>query len=86
MFFCMQTPVHTKDHLFLELKKATADTGTTLTATIQDARREPLHKGHVTDRPKVELPLFRGTGVMPGLDLCDSAALLDLMKGENDPS
>ena len=29
--------------------------------------------------PAVELPVFHGTGVMPGVDLSDTASLLDLM-------
>ena len=86
MFLCMRTTIHIDDHLFVELKKAAADTGKTLTAIIQDALRESLHRRQATVRPTVELPVFHGTGVMPGVDLNDSAALLDLMKDENGPA
>ena len=86
MLLCMRTTIHIDDHLFAELKKAAADTGKTLTAIIQDALRESLRRRHANARPKVELPLFHGTGVMPGVDLNDSAALLDLMKERNGPA
>ena len=80
MFLCMRTTIHIDDQLFLELKKVAADAGKTLTATIQDALRESLHRRHSTPRPTVELPVFHGTGVLPGVDLNDSAALLDLIE------
>lgn len=86
MFLCMRTTIHIDDHLFVELKKAAADTGRTLTATIQDAIRESLYRRQDTDRPAADLPVFHGTGVMPGVDLNDSAALLDLMSGERGPA
>lgn len=86
MLLCMRTTIHIDDHLFAELKKAAADTGKTLTAIIQDALRESLRRRRASVRPKVKLPVFHGTGVMPGVDLNDSAALLDLMKEGNGPA
>ena len=83
MFLCMRTTIHIDDHLFAELKGIAADTGRTLAAVIQDALRESLSRRGGTERPAVELPLFHGTGVMPGVDLTDSAALLDLMEGSH---
>lgn len=79
MFLCMRTTIHIDDHLFADLKRAAADRGKTLTAIIQDALRESLHRRPAGGRPKVELPVFHGTGVVPGVDLNDSATLLDLM-------
>ena len=78
----MRTTIHIDDHLFAELKKTAADTGRTLTATIQDALCESLYRRRNTERPAVDLPVFHGTGVMPGVDLNDSAVLLDLMSKE----
>lgn len=86
MFMCMRTTIHIDDHLFAEIKGIAADTGKTLAAVIQDALRESLSRRRATERPAVDLPLFRGTGVMPGVDLNDSATLLDLMKGDNGPA
>lgn len=33
------------------------------------------------ERPSAKFPTFRGTGLQPGIDLDDSASLLDLMEG-----
>ena len=85
MFLCMRTTIHIDDHLFTELKGIAVDTGKTLTAVIQDALRESLSRRRTTKRPAVALPLFHGTGVMPGVDLSDSASLLDLIEGNNGP-
>ena len=82
----MRTTIHIDDHLFAELKGIAADTGRTLAAVIQDALRESLSRRRTTERPAVELPLFHGTGVMAGVDLSDSAALLDLMEGSHGPA
>ena len=82
----MRTTIHIDDQLFVELKKTAADSGRTLTATIQDALRESLYRRHQTKRPVVDLPVFHGSGVMPGVDLNDSAALLDLMNNKSGPA
>ncbi len=85
MFLCMRTTIHIDDHLFAELKGVAADTGRTLTALIHDALRESLSRRRATERPAVNLPLFHGTGVMPGVDLSDSASLLALIEGDHGP-
>ena len=86
MFLCMRTTIHIDDHLFAELKRVAADTGKTLTAVVQDALRESLSRRRARERPAIDLPLFHGTGVMPGVDLSDSASLLDLMQRDHDPA
>lgn len=82
----MRTTIHIDDHLFAELKGIAADTGKTLTAVIQDALRESLSRRRTTKRAAVDLPLFHGTGVMPGVDLSDSASLLETIEGDHGPS
>ena len=68
------------DRLFVEVKKLAAETGRTLTAVIEDALRETLGRRRKTAQADlVQLPTFRGTGLQPGVDLDDTAALLDLM-------
>ena len=86
MFLCMRTTIHIDNHLFTELKRIAADTGRTLTAVIQDALRESLSRRRKADRPNADLPLFHGTGVMPGVDLSDTASLLDLIERDNGPA
>lgn len=52
---------------------------------IEDALRESL--GRRASHPaglKRKLPTFRGQGLYPGVNLDDSAALLELMEGERD--
>ena len=86
MFLCMRTTIHIDDHLFAELKRIATDTGKTLTAVIQDALRESLSRRRTTERPAVDLPLFHGTGVRPGMDLSGSASLLNLIQGDHEPA
>ncbi len=86
MFLCMRTTIHIDDNLFAELKGIAASTGRTLTAVIHDALRESLSRRNHRERPSIDLPIFRGAGVMPGVDLNDSAALLDLMEEDHGPS
>ena len=71
---CMRTTIDIHDQLFAELKHIAADSGRTLTAVIHDAVRESLSRRRTADRPVVELPVFHGTGVMPGVDLSDTAS------------
>lgn len=70
-----------------ETKTLAARSGRTLTRVIEDALRETLARGYVlpTDEGEpVSYPTFRGDGLMPGVDLDDSAAILDLME-DDDP-
>lgn len=81
MSSCMRTTIHIDDRLYAELKRIAADTGTTLTAVIQDALRESLSRCR-----KAEQPLFHRTGLMPGVDLSDTASLLDVMERDRGPA
>jgi hypothetical protein len=76
----MRTTINIDDALLAEAKQVAARTGQSLTAVVEDALRESLHRRHPTTRRAVELPVFGEGGVRPGVDLDDSAALLDLME------
>jgi hypothetical protein len=80
----MRTTINIDDALLAEAKQVAARTGRSLTAVVEDALRESLHRRHTADRRAVELPVFGEGGVQPGVDLDDSASLLDLM--EDDPA
>ena len=80
----MRTTVRMDPHLLAEAKKLAASTGRTLTAVIEDAVRESLVRRRTPARRRGGIPTFRGSGVMPGVDLDDSAALLDVMENERD--
>ena len=82
----MRTTIHIDDQLFAEIKRIAADTGTAPAAVIQDALRDSLSRRRSAERPAIELPLFHGTGVIPGVDLSDSAALLGLMIRADGPA
>ena len=76
----MRTTIRLDDQLLTETKQLAARTGRTLTAVIEDALREMMaRRQQMTKLPKVRLPTFAGNGLLPGVDLDDSAALLDLM-------
>lgn len=80
MFLCMRTTIHIDDHLFTELKRIAADKGETLSAVIQDALCESLSRRHATEQLPIDLPLFHGTGVRPGVGLINSVSLLNLIE------
>ena len=78
----MRTTVTLDDQLLREAKSLAARTGVTLNSVIENALREALARRNAgTRREKVTLRTFRGHGLQPGVDLNDSAALLDLMNG-----
>ena len=76
----MRTTVRLDEHLLAEAKKRAAESGSTLTAVLEEALRESLarRKAHAKAKP-VRLVTVKGGGVRQGVDLDDSAALLDLM-------
>lgn len=76
----MRTTVRLDENLLAEAKKHAAESGKTLTALLEEALRESLsrRKLHVKSKP-VRLKTVKGSGVRAGVDLDDSAALLDLM-------
>jgi hypothetical protein len=76
----MRTTIRLDEHLLAKAKAHAAKSGRTLTAVIEDALRQELQrKAAAGTRPRVKLKTFKGTGVMPGVDLEDSASLLDAM-------
>lgn len=78
----MRTTIRIDDHLLAEAKAAAARRGSTLTALIEEALRQALNSTDAEGgRRRLPLPVYRGGGgLQPGVDLDDSAALLDLME------
>lgn len=75
----MRTTVRLHEPLLAEAKKYAAETGTTLTALVEDALREKLaRRKQITRRRQVRLPTFRGGKLQPGVSLDHTSALLDL--------
>ena len=82
----MRTTIRLDDELLTRTKELAARTGRSLTGVIEDALRELLaRRSPPAERPPVRLPTFAGKGLQPGVDLDDSAALLDLMDGFDGP-
>ena len=78
----MRTTVHLPDDLLAEAKKMAAESRTTLTALFEDSLRETVGRRARRPRPKpLRLKTFGGSGLRPGVDLDDSASLLDVMEG-----
>ena len=76
----MRTTVRLDPHLLAEAKRHAADTGKTLTAVLEGALRESLARQRLPIKPKaVRLKTVKGSGVRAGVDLDDSASLLELM-------
>jgi len=77
----MRTTIKIDDGLLAEAKTRAADSGRTLNAVVEDALREAFARRATAGRPpRPKLPVFRGGRLLPGVDLDDSAALLDLME------
>ena len=87
MVFCMRTTLNLDDELLIGAKELAARNRTTLTAVIEDALRNKLSGTDDGERlPPVELPASRMSGgVRPGVDLDDTAALLDLLEAGASP-
>jgi putative antitoxin of VapBC-like toxin-antitoxin system len=79
----MRTTVRLDEELLRDAKRLAAEERTTLTAVLEQALRELLmRRRQPRQRARAPLPTFRGRGLQPGVDLDDSAALLDLMDRE----
>ncbi len=80
----MRTTIRLDDRLLRDAKQYAARSGHTLTSIIEDALRQFLERTHDRAvRKPFRLVTFRGdpAGLRPGVDLDDSAALLDVMEG-----
>ena len=79
----MRTTLILPDDLFRQVKTTSAVQGVTMTSFVEQALREAIRRRTTpAEQPEFTLaPAFVGDGVQPGVDLNDSAALLDLMEG-----
>jgi len=75
----MRTTVDLPADLLAEAKQRAAREGRSLSDVVGDAVRSSFARTAAAERPHVDLPTFNGGGIQPGVDLDDSAALLDLM-------
>ena len=82
MFSHMRTTIDINDALLHAVKARAAREHKTLKETFEQALRTFLADPAPPGAPP-PIPVFRGGGVQPGVDLTDSAALRDLMDAES---
>ncbi len=84
----MRTTINLDEALIERAKTIAAQTGKSFAEVVEDAVRESMaRRDRVASRPPLPLPVdHSGGGVLPGVDLDDSAALLDLMEGTGPPT
>jgi hypothetical protein len=81
----MRTTIRIDEQLLKEAKQLALRRGKSLTSIIEDSLRESLSRQRSSgQREPVRLITFRGKGLLPGVDLDDSAALLDVMESSDD--
>lgn len=78
----MRTTVRLSESLIARAKREAAQRGTTLTSLIEQGLRLVMAKPHrQSERPRVKLPTCKQRGgAITGIDLNNSAALLDAME------
>lgn len=76
----MRTTLNIDDDLYRRAKQEAARAGTTVSALLEEALRARLLRDDApSDGEPVRLTTVGGSGVRPGVDLDDSAALLEHM-------
>lgn len=81
----MRTTIRLDDELLTGVKELAVRTGRTLTAVIEDALRETLARHRRRPKPKpIHLKTVGGNGSQAGVDLDNTAELLDLMERDDD--
>ena len=82
----MRTTIYIPDDLLAEAKKLAAESQRTLTAVIEDSLRETLARRRRKNRSEpTRLTTFGQGGTRPGVDLDDTAALIDMMEESDAP-
>ncbi len=80
MYICMRTTIRLPDDLLQAAKMRAVQTSRTLTNVIEEALRAALASASPAQEDAVSLPTFGRGGVRPGVDLDDTASLLELME------
>ena len=81
----MRTTIRLDDDLLNQVKAYAARSGKTLTSVISDSLRETMARYEGSPQQEyISLPVGHGDGLLPGVDLDDTASLLDLMEAADD--
>lgn len=85
MLLCMRTTIDLDDELLKQVRQMAARTNRTMRSIIEDALRANLNRRPDERRRKVELPVSkRKGGLKPGVDIDNTAALLDILDAHDD--
>ena len=83
----MDATIHIDDQLFIRVQQVAQATGQTVDAVISNALTETLTHQQATSSGEIFcFTRDRGMGVMPGVDINNSAELLDIMEEGRDVS
>ena len=77
----MRTTIRLADSLLLKAKREATRCGMTLMAIIEESLRARLARKNAGPREDTRLTTTGRGGLRPGIDLDDSASLLDVMDG-----
>lgn len=75
----MRTTIAIDDNLLRQTKALAVETNRTVGQVVEDALRVVLTVREAGSATVAPLPVYGGSGVLPGVDLSDAAALLDVM-------
>ena len=83
----LRTTIRLEESLLEQAKAEAARRNTTLTSLIEEGLHRVIKDAYKpVKRKKVVLPVcMRGGGTLPGVDISNSAELLDIMEGLIDP-
>ena len=86
----MRTTINMPDRLLAQAKRVALESHVTLTELITNSVRETLARRHSKAQPVSPMPVYApptgSGGVQLGVDLDDTAALLDLMDAADVPA
>jgi hypothetical protein len=77
----MRTTIRLPDALYQAVQRRASDEHRTVTSFIEESLRERLAARPQRPAERFTVDAFVGNGTLPGVDLTDSAALLDHMEG-----
>lgn len=84
MLLCMRTTIDINDYLLKQARAHAISERKTLKMVVENALRAFLvapKDGFAVDTPPI--PVFRGSGVQPGVDLTDNSALENIMDAKS---
>lgn len=76
----MRTTIRLPDGLYDEVRQRAHDERRTVTSLIEEALRDRLDSVKSAVDSEFVVDAFEGTGILPGIDLVDSASLLEAME------